>query len=56
MLSIDGQIMKYRGINYRQRKDADRVILAYYPRLQDFDIDCYDALEIYHNLVKEAEQ
>ena len=56
--SINGQIKKCKEMNYHQRLDADRVILPFYPKLQgfDFDTDCYDTLEIYRNLVMEAEQ
>ena len=56
--SIDGQIKKCKEMSYQQMKGADRVMLPFYPKLQgvDFDTDCYDTLEIYRNLVKEAEQ
>ena len=58
VLSVDGQIKKYREMNYQQRLGAERVILPYYSKLQgvDFDTDCYDTLEIYRNLVTKAEQ
>ena len=50
---VDGQIKKTKDMNNQEKKGADRVILPYYPKLQgvDFDMDCYDTLEIYNKLI-----